>query len=338
MTEGVREGLDALIAEWRVIAGDSTNFSCVAIRGCANELDALLQRLQVPHQEYYAKALALVADTLMTLKPDDLEARAPKLVAIIRNAAIALEPSGAYRATGEPPPAQEQGWQPIDTAPKHGPWIKVKRADGSEDAVTWAPFEGWRNRAWQPVTTAVGWKPARQETPPPAQEQEGTVNNFRATVEQIVAEQMPEQGRYRYCRWCGASWRLGVDRESHQGDDCPIGKMSAAIARVVPETPLQEKPECGPTGCAQCNPDFKVLETPQAPHGQEPEPHVAALIERAEDWQGRAFDYEVANHKLTSFEREAVEIIKDLMICICITGPALPSPQGEPARTPETKG
>lgn len=41
-----------------------------------------------PDLTYWAHALDLVADALLELKPEDLAARAPKMVAILRNAAF----------------------------------------------------------------------------------------------------------------------------------------------------------------------------------------------------------------------------------------------------------
>ncbi len=52
---------------------------------------ALEQERDAPEQPvYYAEALNLVCDELLKLAPSDYEARRDKIVAIIRNAAVAV--------------------------------------------------------------------------------------------------------------------------------------------------------------------------------------------------------------------------------------------------------
>lgn len=54
---------------------------------------------------------------------------------------------------------------------------------------------------------------------------------------------------------------------------------------------------------------------PAAP-GPEPEPHVEALMDRAGTWQAEMFDDELRRRSFTTREKEAQQIIADLMLCI----------------------
>lgn len=58
----------------------------------------ITRTLHLPARDYYAKAVCLVADTLDTLRSEDLDARRPKMTAILRNAAAALASSPSLPA------------------------------------------------------------------------------------------------------------------------------------------------------------------------------------------------------------------------------------------------
>lgn len=67
-----------------------------------------------------------------------------------------------------------------------------------------------------------------------------------------------------------------------------------------------------------------AVETPQ-----QPTPHVQALLDQAQNWSQRVFDYEVAGCSLTGFEAEAVDIIKGLAFCVQ-NEPAVAAPPAVP--------
>ncbi len=80
--------------------------------------------------------------------------------------------------------------------------------------------------------------------------------------------------------------------------------------------------------CAGCWERLEAHFTPAASLREPPqEPHVQALLRRAETWMRNLFDYEVSGGLLTEREDRAQEIIRSFLVCML----PLPSP---PASAP----
>lgn len=96
MTEAERAGvpLEELVEKWREAAREleadgGQSWKVETYFDCADELEAALARRapEPESQEYYGRAVDLVADALDQLAPEDLDVRRAKLVAVLRNAA-----------------------------------------------------------------------------------------------------------------------------------------------------------------------------------------------------------------------------------------------------------